>query len=106
MFTASIQHICTLPPTLAAIFTLQLHNFPVDCAAQLFKPSKDVASLLSCNKKKIILGFGFLVGDVFSVVGFWPFGLRSPGPQPKYQMDFFDSNFYWKLGYNLSILSL
>jgi len=32
--------------------TLQLHNSPVDCARQLFKPSKDAASLWACNEKK------------------------------------------------------
>jgi len=31
--------------------TLQLHNSPVYCARGLFKPLKDLASLLVCNEK-------------------------------------------------------
>jgi len=33
--------------------SLQLHNSPVDCARELFKPSKDFVSvsLLLCNEK-------------------------------------------------------
>jgi len=51
-------------------------------ARELFKPSKDLASLPVCNKKKF-LGFGFFVGDIISG-GFRPFWLRlsCPGPQP------------------------
>ena len=33
--------------------SLQLCNSPVDCARELCKPSKDSASLLPCNEKKI-----------------------------------------------------
>jgi len=31
---------------------LQPHNLAVDCARELFKPSKDSARLLVCNEKK------------------------------------------------------
>jgi len=34
-----------------------------DCARELFKPSKDLASLRICNKK-IILGFGLFQGTL------------------------------------------
>jgi len=30
---------------------MQLHNLPVDCGKELFKPSKDLTSLLICNEK-------------------------------------------------------
>jgi len=33
--------------------TLQLRNSPGHCARKLFKPSKDVASLLDCIEKKL-----------------------------------------------------
>jgi len=32
--------------------TLQLHNLLVDCARELFKPSKDSASLQVCSENK------------------------------------------------------
>jgi len=32
-------------------------NSPADCARELFKPSKDVASLLVSNEKKIGVSF-------------------------------------------------
>jgi len=47
--------------------TLQLHNLSVDCARELFKPSKDLASLLVYNEKK------FWVGDISGMVGLGPF---------------------------------
>ena len=34
--------------------TLQLHNSPVDCARELFKHSKDSASLRDCTEEKIV----------------------------------------------------
>jgi len=39
-------------------FSYQLHSSLADCAKELFKPSKDSASLQVCNEKKIF-GFGF-----------------------------------------------
>jgi len=39
---------------------------------ELFKPSKDSATLQVCNEKKIF-GFGFFVNDVISKVGFQVF---------------------------------
>jgi len=53
-------------------------------------------------KKKFL----FFVGDVISGVGFWPFWLRLPGPGHQSLDGIFDSNFYWKLGKNMSLLSL
>jgi len=35
--------------------TLQLHNLSVDCARELFKPLKDVASLRVCNEKNFFV---------------------------------------------------
>jgi len=37
-----------------------------DCARELFKPSKDLASLHVCKGKKIGFGFQFFVSDVIS----------------------------------------
>jgi len=55
---------------------LQLRNFSVDCARELFKPSKDSANLLVSNDKKLlVLGFRFFLSDVISEVGFWSFWL-------------------------------
>jgi len=33
--------------------TLQLHNLLVNCAKELFKPLKDLVSLLACNEKYV-----------------------------------------------------
>jgi len=60
--------------------SLQLHNSPVVCARELFKPS---VSLQVCNEK-MIFGFGFFGSDILSGVGFGPFWLRSPGPVPNH----------------------
>jgi len=49
---------------------------PVDCAKELFKPSKDLASLLVRNEKKN-LSFGFFVGDVISGVCEQAFNVKS-----------------------------
>jgi len=50
---------------------MQLHNLPVDCARELFKPSKDSASLQVCNDKKIwFWASGFFVSEVTSDVVF------------------------------------
>jgi len=50
----------------------QPHSSSADCARELFKPSKDSASLRLCNDKKyLVLGFSFSVSDVTSKVGFW-----------------------------------
>jgi len=55
--------------------TLQLHNSPVNCARELFKPLKVFASLLVCNEEKFqVLGFRFFVVDVISKVGLGLFG--------------------------------
>jgi len=62
---------------------LQLYNSSVDCPRELFKPSKDSASLLACNEKYFFgFRYRFFVGCVINVVGFWSFWLRSPGPGP------------------------
>jgi len=41
----------------------QLQNMPVDCTRELFKPSKDSASLLVCNEKFLGFGFEFFCGS-------------------------------------------
>jgi len=43
-----------------------------DCTRELFKPSKDVTSLLVWIRKKHwkVLDFGLFVGDIISGVGF------------------------------------
>jgi len=70
------EYIVLINPALSRYFraSLQLHNTPVDCARELFKPSKDSASLLVCNEKKLSFGFSYFVGDVISGVGLGFFG--------------------------------
>jgi len=82
MFAASVQYIHTLSSCISCYFctTLLLNNSLGDSARELFKPSRDAASLLVYNEK--IWGFGILVGDVISGEGFRPFCLRLPGPGP------------------------
>jgi len=41
--------------------TLQLNNLPVDCAGELFKCSKDLASIPDGNEN-ILESFGFFCG--------------------------------------------
>ena len=63
--------------------TLQLYNSPGNCARELFKYSKYVASLLKCDEKNSkVLDFKFLTSDI-SGVGFRLFWLRLPGPGPQ-----------------------
>jgi len=57
------------------------HSSSADCTRELFKPSKDAASLESAFKKKF-WSFVFFVTDVISKVGFWPFCLMFPGLGP------------------------
>ena len=83
-FTAGVQNICTLKPHMSCYFhvTLQLRNSPANCARELFKPWKYVASLLVCiflNWK--VLDFSFFVSDVISGVGLRPFWPRLSGPE-------------------------
>jgi len=75
--------------------SLQLHNLPSDCAGELFKPSKDLASLRICNVKKFFLGF--FVGDVLSEVGYWSFWLMLPDLGPNCSTAAFRSSFHGKL---------
>jgi len=63
-----------------------LTNSYADCARELFKPSKDLVSLLVCNDKKLLVGgfgcfvsCGFFVSDITSEVVFGPFWLMLPG---------------------------
>jgi len=52
----------------------QPHSSSVDYGRELFKPSKNLASLRVCNEKKFFgFGFRFFVSDVMSKVGFWSF---------------------------------
>jgi len=49
-------------------------NSYADCARELFKPSKDLASLQICNEKNfLVLDLRFLVSDIISgaVSGFF-----------------------------------
>ena len=82
--------------------TLQLHNSLVDCARDLFKPSKDTTMSLSLQWKEVILGS--FVSDIISRIGYWPFSLRLPGLGPNCKREVFCSSFYWKLGWNFQPL--
>ena len=61
------------PKTSGFRLPYQLHSSSSDCARELFKPSKDWASLWVSNEKIFGLGFFFFLSDVISEVGFWPF---------------------------------
>jgi len=66
----------------SSIFWLsyQSHSSSADCARELFKPSKDLASLLVCNEKNfLVLGVGFYMSGIKSEVFFRPFWLMLPG---------------------------
>jgi len=79
--------------------TLQLHNSPVNCARELFKPSKESVSILLWNENKIyVLGFGFFYEWFYQCGSFWPFWLRLSRPEPQPQEGSISLNFYWKLG--------
>jgi len=78
--------------------TLQLHNSPVNCVRELFKPSKYVASLLVCNEKKLlVLGSRFFVGNITSGVGFWLFWLILFDPGPNHKREYFAKIFIGNL---------
>jgi len=74
------------------------HNSGPGSAGELFKPSKDLASLRVCDEKKFF-GFGFLIfcewRHKWSSFGSWP---TSPGPRPKPLDGGISLTFYWKLG--------
>ena len=55
------------------------HNLPVDCAKELFKPSR-LSKSSGLQQKK----FCFFVIEIISEVGFWPFlaQVTWPGPKP------------------------
>jgi len=89
----------------APLFCWTLHNCnsPADWIRQLFKPSKDAGSLVAY--------IFFLIGKVRVLVFLWVTswwgrfihfvrGHLALGVKPMTQ--FFDSKFYWKLGYNPS----
>jgi len=52
----------------------QQHNSPADCARELFKPSKDAASLPVPIKKNWKFGSRFFAGDGISGIGLSFFG--------------------------------
>ena len=63
---------------------LHEHNSGVESPRELFKGSKDSASLVVCNDKKFsVLGFGFFVSDVIRGGLLGHFGPLSSGPGPK-----------------------
>jgi len=70
--------------------TYQLYSSSADCDKELFKPSKHLASLQVRNeKKRLVLGLGFVVSDVVSKVGFWPFWLLVPDLGPAARRKYF-----------------
>jgi len=69
--------------------TYQPHSSSADCAKELFKPSKDSASLRVCNEKTI-LGICFFVSNVISKVGFW---LQVPDLGPITRLKYFSEVF-------------
>ena len=64
----------------------------VDILIWVSAPNKPCQSI---SKKMESFGFGFLVGDIISEVGFWPFCLRLPGPDISLCGEITVSNLTW-----------
>ena len=76
-----------------SIVSLPHHNSPTNCPRELFKPSKDMASLLVCNEKFKFWVSRFFAGDFRSEVGL---GLSDHGYQAlstNRKREMFHSNF-------------
>jgi len=78
------------------------------CSTDLVKVSKDTASLLVCTRKKIFLlgGCGFFVSDVISGGLLGHLGPLCLALGTNRSVVVFRRSFYWKLGYNPSLLIL
>jgi len=64
---------------------LKLYNSPADYARELFKPSKDAASVVNCiGKNWKVLDFRFFVGEVISTVDLGHFGSGYPALDTKH----------------------
>jgi len=96
------------PKTSSCQLPYQRHSSSADCTRELFKPSKDLASLLVCTQKENFLvgGCGFFVSDVISEVVFVPFWLMLPGLGPNRFAQVFHWSFHWKPGSSPSLLCL
>jgi len=89
-----------------SMFHLHSHTtLPLHRARELFKPSKDTAGLLVCIKKnwrkfvfRVFCGWCHKWGRLKAILAqvTWPL-------LPTTRGYFFDSSFYWKLGYYLSL---
>jgi len=78
-----------------------------NCTEELFKHSKDLASLRSAMKKKFLFWvLDFLVSDVISGVVSDLFGSLHLALGPNCHTVIFRSSFCWKLGKNPSLLIL
>jgi len=62
--------------------TYRPHSSSANCARELFKPSKDSASLWLCNEKNWGGGSCYFVSDIISEVSYWPFWLLVPDLGP------------------------
>jgi len=71
------------PKTSSCRLPYQRPSSSADCARELFKPSKDSASLLVCTRKNFLDGgCGFFVSGIISEVVLGPFWLMLPGLGP------------------------
>jgi len=76
------------------------------CTAELFKPSEDAGRhVVQIFKKLERLWFVFFVGDVIMRAGLHILGRRQRALGANPNKSFFDSSFYWKLGYDTSLQS-
>jgi len=64
-----------------------------------------VASLPVCIEKNVNFWVLVFVGDIVSGIGLGIFGQGHEALNPTCRMQCFDSRFYWKIGYNPSLLS-
>ena len=86
---------------------LHAHNSGVESGRELFKGSKDTESLLVCTQNKFFdLGLQIFCEWRHKWRTFRPPWRTSPDPGCKPLMVVFHWSFYWKLGYNPSLLIL
>jgi len=79
--------------------SLHGHNSGAECARELFKHAKDLASLRVRNETKFsVVGFKFFVSDIISAVLLGLFGHLHLILGPNHWMEVFCSIVCWNLG--------
>ena len=93
------------PKTSSCQLPYQHPSSSADCVRELFKDSNGSNSLLDCTRKNFLGGgCGIFASDVIS--SFWAILAHVAWPRALAQAKVFRWSFHWKLGSNLSLLSL